>query len=137
MMELQTPRSKATLFFAVVITVASAIWLATSMWGADNRTLQTLIGLVGIGTGLFLLLAPKSVLAPNPPIPATPAAAAIQHGAWKRFRLLGLAAILMSAAQLFAGDTITLILVTCAAAVSIAAWVGLPRRFFAPPSDVA
>ena len=107
------------------------------MWGADHRTLQILIGLLGIGTGSFLLLAPKRVLAPNPAIAATPATAVMQHGAWKRCRFLGLAGVLMGASQLFTGDSIPLILMTGAAAVSTTAWLRVPRRFFAPPPDVA
>ncbi len=37
---------------------------------------------------------------------------------------------------MFAGDTIKLTLLICAAAVSVAAAFRVPRRFFALPSDL-
>jgi hypothetical protein len=103
------------------------MWLAMSVSGADDRTVQWVIGLVGVGTGSFLLLAPRKMLASEPPTPASPAAAAMQHLAWTWLRLTGVGCILMSPSMMFPDDTIRLTLVTGAAAVNIAAAAPLLR----------
>ena len=126
---MQTERSLRMSFIAGLMVVAFAVGLALALWTPDFRIIPQVVGGVGILAG-FVLLTSRNIWVRNTDVP-TGLEIDLERRALLHTRITGVTAVLMGVSQFIPNPPLKLAVMVCAALVSVAAALKMPRRFFA------
>jgi hypothetical protein len=118
-----------TSFIAGLMVVAFAVGVALALWSPDFRIIPQVMGGLGILAGVVLLTS-RNIWVRTTDVP-TGLQVDFERRALLHTRITGVTAILIGVSLFIPNPTFRLVVMVCAAVLSIAAALKVPRRFFA------